>query len=144
MSNMAERVIGAAQRRRERQLRAFPRHVQLAVAHHGAQPVGRVVDGPSEEQVHEMNEALRRQKRPPPGEWPAAKKEPQPLGFWPGAPRQLGHEVPSLAPPSLAAAMADGMGASTLAFLTRAALEERRKAEVERQAFKREEAKYLR
>ena len=78
MSMVAERVMGAAQRRRERQLRAFHRHkvlsVKMALAtalHHSAQRV---------EVPREVEEAFvgpRAQKTFPPGMRPASLAEPQ-------------------------------------------------------------------
>ena len=73
---------------------------------------------------------LRAQKPPPPGTRPAALKEPVPQDWWPGAPRQQGHEVPSLAPPSLAGATADGVDSSSLLFLAAAALRKLKEEEM--------------
>ena len=107
--------------------------MELATAlHHRAQRPRPVVEEPKEgvEGEHEVYYALRRQKPPPPGTRPAPLEEVAVLhGFGPGAPCQPGHGVPSLAPPSLADAAAEGCDASTLSFLTRAALEEKRKEE---------------
>ena len=70
---MAADHVGAAKRRRDRQFRAFRRHEQLTVRmelaaalHHSAQPAGPVVEGPSEGDVRETYEALRRLKAPLP------------------------------------------------------------------------------
>ena len=69
---MAERAGcdgGSSRHHRDRQLRAWHRHVKVTVAmelaafHHSAQPAGLVVGGPREE-VHETNTALRRQNDP--------------------------------------------------------------------------------
>ena len=80
MSMMAERVMGAAQRRRERQLRAFHRHevlsVKMALAtglHHSAQRV----EVPREVEEHETYVGPRAQKTPPPGMRPASLAEPR-------------------------------------------------------------------
>ena len=79
MSMMAERVMGAAQRRRERQLRAFHRHevlsvkMALATALHSAQRV----EVPREVEEHETYVGPRAQKTPPPGMRPASLAEPQ-------------------------------------------------------------------
>ena len=75
--------FGAAKRRRDRQLRAFHPHEQLTVRmelatalHHSSQrPKSRVVEGPSEEEVHEHCGAPRRQKRPPPGTRPGVPQD---------------------------------------------------------------------
>ena len=85
LAGCAAQRVGAAKRRRDRQLRAFRRdelltvRMELAAApHHSAQPSGPVVGGPREEEVHEKNNALRRQKRPPPGRRPGVLQEPEP------------------------------------------------------------------
>ena len=82
---MAERVGcdgGSSRRRRDRQLRAWHRHVLLTVAmelattlRHSAQPAGLVVGGPREEEVHETHYGLRAKKRPSPGTRPAPLAE---------------------------------------------------------------------
>ena len=75
---------GAAARRRGRRLRAWHRHVKMAVAmelatalHHSAQPAGPVVAGPREVEEQDKYEASRRQKAPPPGAHPGVLKEPE-------------------------------------------------------------------
>ena len=80
MSMMAERAMGAAQRRRERQLRAFHRHEQLTVRmalatalHHSAQRV----EVPREVEEHEAYVGPRAQKTPPTGMRPASLAEPR-------------------------------------------------------------------
>ena len=77
---MAERVMGAVQRRRERQLRAFHRHevlsLKMALAtalHHSAQRV----EVPRGVEEHEAYVGPRAQKTPPPGMRPASLAEPQ-------------------------------------------------------------------
>ena len=57
--------------------------------------------------------------------------EPLSQEFWPGAPRQPGHEVPSVAPPALGAPAAEGVDTSAPRFLAAAALNEVRKLEEE-------------
>ena len=81
---MAAERVGAAKRRRDRQLRAFRRHelltvrMELAAAlHHSAQPAGPVVAGPREVEEQDKYEASRRQKAPPPGAHPGVLKEPE-------------------------------------------------------------------
>ena len=82
----------------------------------------------SEEEVHEVNEALWRQKRPPPGTRPTALREPGPqveaatVGY-------VAAGAPLLVVPSLSAAAADG-DAVTLSFLVNAAV--RLRAELDR------------
>ena len=79
-----------------------------------------------------MHVAPRRQEPPSLGTRPA----PLPVvavtqEWWPGAPRQPGVVVPSLAPPSLADATAEAVDAAALSFLTAQALEVKRKEEEE-------------
>ena len=76
---MAAERVGAAKRRRDRQLRAFRRHelltvrMELAAAlHHSAQRV----EAPREVEEHETYVGLRAQMPPPPGTRPAALREP--------------------------------------------------------------------
>ena len=95
-------LVGGAARRRQRQLRAFRRHVQMAVKlelatalHHSAQRV----EGPREGEVHEKHDGLRAQKRPLLGTRPAPLAEvagPQVragmVGYMPASvPRLAGH-----------------------------------------------------
>ena len=114
-------------RRRQRRLRQWLRHERLSVAmalaetsHHAAtrgQTKARagvrpgVLDDPEprRETEHEQHAALRGLKPPSPG-------------------------VPSLATPLLAGQATEELDASTLAFLTRAVLEEKKKAEAEKAA----------
>ena len=77
-----------------------------------------------------LNEALRGHRTASSGTRPAALKEPVPQGRWPGALRQLGHVVPSLALPSQAGATADGVDSSSLRFLTAAALRKLKEEEM--------------
>ena len=81
---MAERVPGAAMRRRQRLLRAFHRHVQWQVKlelatglHHSAQRPRPVVEEPKEGVEGETFHAPRRQKPSPPGMRPASLAEPR-------------------------------------------------------------------
>ena len=84
MADMAARdVATSARRRRERQLRAWHRHVRTTVAmelatalHHSAQPV----EAPREGVEYEKNIGLRAQKPPLPGKRPGLPPEPEPLG----------------------------------------------------------------
>ena len=74
-------------RRGERQHRAWHRHVRTTVAmelatalHHSAQPAGTVVVGPSEGEVRETYDALRRLKAPLPGKRPGVPPAPEAQG----------------------------------------------------------------
>ena len=76
---MAAERVGAAKRRRDRQLRAFRRHelltvrMELAAAlHHSAQRV----EARREVEEPETHVGLRTQKTPPPGTQPACLREP--------------------------------------------------------------------
>ena len=76
----ADFVGGASRRRRQRQLRAFHRHVQMAVKlelatalHHSAQRL----EGPREVEEYATYVGPRAQKTPPPGKRPASLAEPQ-------------------------------------------------------------------
>ena len=105
--------VGAAKRRRDRQLRAFHRHEQLTVRmelatalHHSAlRPRSRVVEGPSEGVELEKYVGPRAQKRPLPGMRPGLPREPEPqvraatVGHV-----AAGDGLPTLAMPSLAGA----------------------------------------
>ena len=129
---MSER--GSAWRRRERQLRARHRHLRTTVAmelatalHHSAQPAGPVVEGPSEEEVHEKYEALRRQKRPPPGTRPGVPLDPEPLV----AAATVGcvaAEAPLLVVASLSSG---GVDATTVSYLLEPALKKEEEDEEE-------------
>ena len=78
--------VGAAKRRRERQLQAFHRLEQLTVRlelatvlHHSAlRPKSRVVEGPSEGEVHVKHDGPGAQKRPLPGMRSGLPPEPEP------------------------------------------------------------------
>ena len=70
--------VGAAKRRRDRQLHS---HRQLFVSVEcSARPKSKVVEGPSEGEVHETYDALRRLKAPLPGMRPSLPPEPEPMG----------------------------------------------------------------
>ena len=69
---------GSARRRRERRHRAYLRYSRMSVAmalaeanHHTAPRGQKTARAEKEEEVHEVYEVLREQKRPPPGERPA-------------------------------------------------------------------------
>ena len=67
---------------------------------------------PSEGVEVESHDVLRHLETPPPGMRPAPLEEVAvSQGWWPGAPRQPGHEVPSVVPP------AEGVDAAALSFL---------------------------
>ena len=118
----------SARRRRERRLRSWLKHerltvaMELAAATHHSSPKGGW--------PNVLNEALRGHRTASSGTRPAALKEPVPQGRWPGALRQLGHVVPSLALPSQAGATADGVDSSSLRFLTAAALRKLKEEEM--------------
>ena len=153
--SMAERPPGAAMRRRHRQLRAFHRHERLTVRmelatalHHSAQPSGPVVGGPREEEVHEKNYALWRQKRPLPGRRPGVLKEPAPPVVVEHAACPCSSGVPPLALPALGGDCSlDNVAVQF--FLARALLElekeeqERKEKELQ-DLFARRTAEYLR
>ena len=140
-------ATSAAKRRRERRLRAWLRHERQSIAlhlaealHHSAGSSRTKVVGRREGEEVEggRNGALRRQM-PPPGTRPAAMMEPMSQGFWPGAPRQPGHVVPSLSLLVLADTTADGVDSSTLRFLAAAALYSRKLEEEEKMQREEEE-----
>ena len=117
---------GAAKRRRERPLRSWAKHERQTVAmalaevlHHpaprrpktaraGVRPGVLEDPGPRRETEHELYAASRGPRPPSPG-------------------------VPSLATPLLAGQVTEVLDTSTLAFLTRAVMEEKKKAEVEKE-----------
>ena len=82
----------SARRRRDRQLRAWHRHVRTTVAmelatalHRSAQrPKSKVVEGPSEGEVRETYDALRRQKalRSSPRKWSGVMLDPERQMMW--------------------------------------------------------------
>ena len=134
-----ERATGAAQRRRERRLRAWLRHERQSVAaavaealHHSAGPREKVVErrGRQEGEVHETHYALRSQTTPLPGKRPAPLSE----VTGPQAAVTNGYVaagVPLLGAPSLADSSAEAIDGSTLSFLLQHALEVKRKEEEE-------------
>ena len=129
MAGREDGGVGSARRRRDRQLRAFRRHVQLTVRmelaaalHHSAQRV----EGPREGELHE---GPRAQKRPLPGMRPGLPPEPEPHVRAATVGRvAAGDGLPTLAMPSLAGAAGEVVEGGTLAFLTRQAVEDKRKA----------------
>ena len=132
-------------RRRDRQLRAWHLHVRTTVAmelatalHHSAQrPKSRVVEGPSEEEVHEKYAALRRQKRHPPGTRSGAPLDPEPQV----AAATVGY-VAAGAPLLVVAPLAGGdvVDATTVSYLLRENLR-RTKEEEEKERTRVEEVK---
>ena len=122
---MSERD-GAATRRRERRLRSWAKHERQTVAM-----------APAEALHHS---APRRPKTASARMRPGVLEDPEPRretehGLY-AAPRGLkppSPGVPSLATPLLAGQATEVLDASTLAFLTRAVLEEKKKAEVEKE-----------
>ena len=84
---------------------------------------------PREGEVHEEHVGLRVQKRPLPGMRPGLPPKPEPqvraatVGHV-----AAGNGLPTLAMPSLAGAAGEVVDAGTLAFLTRQAVEDKRKA----------------
>ena len=121
---------------RERQLRAWHRHVRTTVAmelvtalHHSAQrPKSRVVEWPSEEEVHEKYAAPRRRTRPPPGTRPRVLRdlEPQALAATVG---YVAAAVPLLAQPVLGGG--DTLDAAAVQFILAQTLLQRRREEEE-------------
>ena len=108
---------GVAQRRRERRLRAMLRHEQVTVRmalaaalHHSAGPKEKKVElqqyaalRGQKTEVHEKNDAPRRQNAPHPGERPSSL-------FDPGA---AGDNLPTLALPSLAGSAGEVVDSSS-------------------------------
>ena len=142
MSKMAERVTGAAQRRRGRQLRHEVLSVKLALAsalHCSAQRV----EVPRDVEEHETYVGLRAQKTPPPGTQPAALREPG-LQVVEHAARPCSIGVPSLSSPALGGD--SPLDSATVFFVVRLAVEaqaelDRRKRRDEEEAKKAKEAK---
>ena len=140
---------GAARRRRERRLRSMLRHEQqtfrmalAAALHHSAGPKeegwrcsrtaphgDKTAARAREEVVNATHDALRGQNTPP-----GILAEPGPQRSDPSLRRSAGDTHPTLGLPVLAGASGEVVDASTLAFLTRAVLEEKRKDEVEKAA----------
>ena len=135
-----ERDSGAAQRRRERRLHAWQRHVrtavQLALAeklHHSANKVephdalrGQNKRAGREEVENVTRDGLRAQKSPPPGVRPGSLVDPGPQRSDRTVRRSSGMD-PLLVVASLADASADGVDAATLSFLLRWRPEGRRR-----------------
>ena len=103
---MAGRDDGGVASRRDRQLRLLLRHEQLTVRmelaaalHQSAQPAGPVVQGPREQEVHELD-ASRGLKRPPLGTRRGVLKEPE--AQWASTVGYVAAGAPHLVVPSLA------------------------------------------
>ena len=129
---------GSAMRRRERQLRAWHRHVRMTVAmelatalHHSAQRV----EAPSEGVEGETNDAPRRPKPPLPGKRPGVLLDPEPVQVVDAVTSYVAAPGPSSLVPQLAAN--DALDNATLKFLVARALQDRREQEEEQR--KREE-----
>ena len=158
MDELSGQPSGAAWRRRERRLRSMLRHeqqtVRMALAaalHHSA--------GPKEKVEMQQNGALRglknaarareveeqvthasprAQKTPPPGARPGILAEPGPQRSDRSGRHFSGDTHPTLGLPVLAGESGEVIDDSTLAFLTRAVLEEKRKSEEEEKESKEE------
>ena len=127
---------GAAARRRGRRLRAWHRHVKMAVAmelatalHHSAQPAGPVVAGPREVEEQDKYEASRRQKAPPPGAHPGVLKEPE-VQLEAATVGYVAASTPLLVVASLAGC--DVVDTTTITYLLQYALRKRQKEEEEK------------
>ena len=110
-------------------LRHEQQTVRMALAaalHHSA--------GPEEKVEMQQNGALRGQKTPPPGARPGILAEPGPQRSDRSRRHFSGDTHPTLRLPVLAGESGEVVDDSTIAFLTRAVLEEKRKAEVEQAA----------
>ena len=152
MADSSGQPTGAARRRRERRLRSMLRHeqqtVRMALAaalHHSAGPVVKKVELQQHAALRgqktgtraggrvrctRSTDAPRRQNAPHPGERPGCLVDPGPRR----SDRTVRHsagEAPSLLPPSLADAAADVVDHSSLAFLLKASLRQRRKEDEE-------------
>ena len=137
---------GAARRRRQRQLRAFHRHVQMAVKlelatalHHSAQPAGPVVEEPAEEVEFEEHAGLRAQNTPPPGSRPGVLKDPGPPWVEAVTVGYVAAGAPSLVVAPVAAH--DGLDDASVQFLLQQSLLAR--AQEEEEAREREEVELL-
>ena len=96
--------------------------------HHSAQPAGPVVVGPSEGEVRETYDALRRLKAPLPGEHPGVLKEPE-VQLEAATVGDVAASSPLLVVASLAGG--DGIDATTTRYLLKCALRKRQKEEEE-------------
>ena len=132
---------GVARRRRERRLRSWWRHEQqtvrmalAAASHHSAQQ-NAARRGPKssararEGEVHEKNDAPRRQNAPHPGERPGSLFDPGPQRSDRSLRRSAGDSLPTLALPVLAGSAGEAVDSSSLRFLTAAALRQRKEEE---------------
>ena len=138
--------VGSARRRRDRQLRAWHRHVKMTVAmelatalHHSAQPGGPVVEEPEEEVEFEEHAGLRAQNIPPPGSRPGVLKDPGPPWVEAVTVGYVAAGAPSLVVASVAAH--DGLDDATVQFLLQQSL--LAVAAEEEEAREREEVKVL-
>ena len=153
-----ERGSGAALRRRERRLRAWPRHVrtavQLALAeklHHSANKVephdalrGQNKRAGREEVEHATHYGPRAQKTPPPGERPGILAEPGPQRSDRSRRHSSGECLPTLGLPVLAGAAGEQVDASTLRYLLAHAIEMRKVLEEEERRKEEEQKKAAR
>ena len=128
-------ATGAAMRRRQRRLRSWLRHERMTVAmtlaefaHHTA-PRGPKMARVGEGVEHEQHDGLRAQKPPLPGVRPGCLFDPVPQRSDRTVRHSSGEAHLTLGLPVLAGASGEVVDTSALAFLTRAALEERRKEE---------------
>ena len=136
MSTACVDTATAAARWRQRRLRSWLRHERMIVAmtlpeklHHTSR--GQKLARVGEEVVHDPHVAPRGPKTPPPGERPGILPERLPQRSDRSQRHFSGDGLPQLALPSLASAAGEAVDSATLAFLKRAALEERRKEEEE-------------
>ena len=148
-SNVRPSAGGVAGRRRERRLRSWWRHeqqtIRLALAaatHHSAQQNAAPRGPKTGFRAREVEEqgtyvSLRVQKAPSPEERPGLLAEPGPQRSHRSRRHFSSDTHLTLGLPVLAGASGEVVDASTLAFLTRAVLEEKRKAEEEEQEAKR-------
>ena len=96
--------------------------------HHSAQPAGPVVVGPSEGEVRETYDALRRLKAPLPGKHPGVLKEPE-VQLEAATVGYVAASAPLLVVASLAGG--DEVDATTTRYLLKCALRKRQKEEEE-------------
>ena len=115
-------AASAAKRRRERRLRATLRHGRRSVAmalaeltHHSSR--GQRTPRAWEEVENATHDAPRRQKTPPPGEWPGSLFDPRPQRSDRSLRRSAGDGLPQLVTPSLANTASEAVDSATLAFL---------------------------
>ena len=97
-------------------------------------PRGQKTAARAGEVEHATHYGPRAQETPPPGARPGILAEPGPQRSDRSRRHSSGDNLPTLALPALAGSAGEVIHDSTLAFLTRAVLEEKRKAEVEKAA----------